>query len=65
VGERWYLDCEGQSGREIWVWRRVAADGTVLSESRPFKYYLDVLADAQQHGLDGNPLFGKPKPNKG
>ena len=58
--EHWYFDCEGPAGEERWVWRRVAADGTIVSESEPFKYYLDVLADAEQHGFIGSALFGKP-----
>jgi hypothetical protein len=58
--EYWYFDCEGPVGREQWLWRRVAPDGTVLSQSKPFKYYLDVRSDAEQHGFTGAALFGKP-----
>jgi hypothetical protein len=61
VREHWYFDCEGPAGDQRWVWRRVALDGTVLSESKRFKYYLDALNDAEWHGFTDSALFGKPE----
>jgi hypothetical protein len=57
--ERWFFDLEGPE-KDIWVWRRVAANGTVVRSKETFRYYLDALADAQQEGFTGAPSFGKP-----
>ena len=61
VREHWYFDFEGPAGEQRWVWRRVASDCKVLSESERFKYYLDALNDAERHGFTGPALFGKPQ----
>jgi hypothetical protein len=58
--EQWYFDCEGPAGDERWCWRRIGGDGSVLEESRRFRYYLDARNDAELHGFVGDALFGSP-----
>jgi hypothetical protein len=60
VREHWYFDFDGAENDQRWVWRRVASDGKVVSESARFRYYLDVLKDAERHGFTAPALFGKP-----
>ena len=70
VGDTWYFDLRGPR-KDIWVWVRVASSGAVVARcGRTFKYYLDALEDAQNHGFIGKPQFGAPpapgaRPNLG
>ena len=60
--DSWYFDLHGPN-KDIWVWIRVAPDGKMIARcDRTFRYYLEVLEDAQQHGFTGEPKFGEPPP---
>lgn len=58
--DKWYFDLLGPR-QDIWVWRRMGNDGTLVAmSSRQFNYYLDCVADAEKHGYSGSPNFRAP-----
>jgi hypothetical protein len=56
MSDRFYFDLEGPYAN-VWVWRRVAHDGTTIHQSGPFPYYLAAVRDAKAHGFDGTLTF--------
>ena len=40
----------------LWSWRCLKSDGTVVSTSGTFRFFLDCVAHARQHGYAGGPL---------
>lgn len=63
--EKWYFDLIGP-GQDVWVWRRMSADGDLIAmSSRQFRYYLDCVADAERQGYTGPPSFRNPKATSG
>jgi hypothetical protein len=55
--DKWFFDLVGPE-QDTWLWRRHAEDGKLLGMSaQGFKYYLDCVADAEQHGYTGPPSF--------
>ena len=60
MADTWYFDLRGPN-KDMWVWVRLTPSGAVKARSDgTFKYYLDVLEDARNHGFVGEPFFGPP-----
>ena len=45
-----------------WSWRRLQEDGSVITTSDTFRFFLDCVAHARLHGYSNGPLLTRREP---
>jgi hypothetical protein len=46
----------------LWSWRCRQEDGTVMTSSESFRFFLDCVAHARLHGYSNGPLLTRREP---